>query len=626
MCGIVGITNFRRPLNLATSERMVRNMANAVKHRGPDDEAYYHSPDGRVLFGHRRLSIVGLDDRPTIMDIPKKSNPLYRVAIVFNGEIYNFPELKKYFRKKGYRSVSPSDFEVIVFAWQEWGKECVQHLTGEFAFVLYDEETRELFMARDRTGVKPLFYGMTKKGEFVFGSEPKALLQYPNISKKVDPRSLAAFVLGTFSSAAGTAERDRSFFENIRQLKAGYRATVDRRGVQLDQYWDLPFGKKKSSNSVDRIRERVTNSILARIPREVPTGVGLSGGLDSSIVAVVAKHFRATKRLLAACIRYQGDKNEDYRNAKFLAEKEHIALKSPVLSAKQLIRLIDDCVIAMDGPFDTIRRMGMFANYATLKKHGYKVALIGEGADEFNLGYYHTFPGLEIDAEQCNTPEKLKKNISKRAKFVQRFFTQKFLRIISFSRIINNAVQEDYKKCPSSDPLDRMQYFYAKRFLQFLEDSNDRAAMANHVEARLPFVDHEVIAACLSVPFHQNVSKKSEKLTLHKAFAGVLPKEIVLRKKSPLPAAENMELHRLIAKIFVHEVIQAPPTIWKILQKKALTKLSQEYTTAVQSQNAGHQLNSWHPINGDVSLRTAHVMCFLTILRWFALYLPKVAE
>ena len=374
MCGITGIINFkdrvRHPISIV-------NMQASLKHRGPDAHSDYFSEDGSVIFGHRRLSLVGLDNRATVMSIPKKNNPKLEVAIVFNGEIYNFKKLKKYFSAKGYASVSPSDFEVIIFAWEEWGVNCVDHLIGEFAFVLYDEETKQVFMARDRTGVKPLFYSITKQGEFIFGSEPKAVLSYPDVIKAPDCSSIAEFFLMTYTFAAGNQNEKSSYYKNIKQFPPAHKALLDKNRFHISRYYNLPFSSKLNrKGNITRIKKLLTKSVSDRIPEEVPISIGLSGGLDSSIICALMKRNKKSKKILASCIRYTGDSNEDYKHAKILAKKDKIRLVGPNISPKDMINKINACINATDGPVDSIRRMGMHANYETIKKYSYKTTLI----------------------------------------------------------------------------------------------------------------------------------------------------------------------------------------------------------------------------------------------------------
>jgi len=626
MCGITGIANFKDQVRHPMS---ILPMREALKHRGPDSKAAYISPNGKVVFGHRRLSLVGLDRKATIMSIPKRDSFKHEVAIVFNGEIYNFKELKKYFTKKGYVSVSPSDFEVIIFAWQEWGKKCVDHLIGEFIFVIYDEQTEELFIARDRTGVKPLFYAFTPQGEFVFGSEPKAVLKYPELPRKIDSSSVAEFLLMSHTFAAGSQNESASYYQGVKQIPPAHCAWVDNKGIHLQRYYQLPFTdhtEKNLKTNIKKVKQLLTKSVIERIPDEVPVSVGLSGGLDSSIVSAVAVRSDKGKGLLNVCVRYSGDRNNDYNHAKIIAEKDKMKLDGPIVSPEKMMEYVDVCIWSLDGPVDSIRRMGMHANYKFIKEKGYRATLIGEGADEMNLGYYHTFPGLKVDREYCKNAEALAGLFHARVDYVRQFFTKDFLRQIDYKRIVSNIIKENYLSCPSKNPVTRMQYFYAKRFLQYLEDGNDRASMTNSVEARLPFLDPELIKACVSVPMEQNIVNDGEKNILREAFKDVLPKEIYARKKSPFPANEDMRLHKLISSALDKEIKKANSNIWKILDEKFISNLSKSYSNKIKEleeihgeNNGGQFLTAWLPISGPVELRTNQLFSVLTLIKWLGL-------
>jgi len=356
----------------------------------------------------------------------------------------------------------------------------------------------------------------------------------------------------------------------------------------------------------------------------LPVAIALSGGLDSSIVASLSVKFKNRKDITAFCVQYSGDSNEDYQHAKIMAKYCGVKLMGPVITPQTMLEYINRCIVANDGPVDSIRRIGMLANYESMREAGFKVALIGEGSDEFNLGYYHKFPGLKLDKDICSSADSLKDAFMKRADYVKDFFTDEFLHQISFKQIINDIVKENYSNCPVEDPLSRMQYFYAKRFLQYLEDGNDRAAMANSIEARVPYVDPDLIKASLAVPIESNITEDNEKMALRKAFKGILPKEVVNRKKSAFPANEDLASHKLIAQEFRRTISRSNDGVWKIFNKAKFEKLSANFEKTVdslQSQNAGGaSLVSWLPLSESVSLRTNQIFSLLTLLRWIDLY------
>jgi len=620
MCGISGIISNTKEIKHPLS---ILGMGVILQHRGPDFLGHYISPEGDVIFSHRRLSLVGLDGRSTVITIPKKDNPHFQIAIVFNGEIYNFKELKKYFATKGYISVSPSDFEVIIFAYQEWGEKCVDHLIGEFAFVLFDEETGKKFMARDRTGVRPLFYSFVDD-EFLFASEPKAILKYPGVKNDIDNSSIAEFLLMSHSFAAGNQNERSSFFKDIKQFPPGYYAFLEDDKLIFTEFWDVPItAEKKAKGSEKDLEKTLTKSVEDRITDELPMAVALSGGLDSSIVASLAVKLKGAKEITGFCLQYSGDENEDYKHAKIVAEYLGIKLLGATVTPQMMIEYINRCIVANDGPVDSIRRIGMLANYEAMREAGFKVALIGEGSDEFNLGYYHKFPGLKLDKEICDSAESLKQAFLTRVNYVKEFFTDEFLAQISFDEIVDSIIATNYSKCSSNDPIDRMQYFYAKRFLQYLEDGNDRAAMTSSIEARVPFVDPDFIKAALSVPIEKNITEDNEKMALRKAFEDILPKEVAYRKKLAFPANEDLTSHKRIAQEFRRTISRSPEKVWEIFNKNRFEKLSDDFDhllSGLEKNGNGKSLVSWLPLSEPVSLRTNQVFSFLTLLRWLDLY------
>lgn len=619
MCGISGIISKIKEIKHPLS---ILGMGVVLQHRGPDFLGHYISPQGNVLFSHRRLSLVGLDNRSTVITIPKKDDPKFQIAIVFNGEIYNFKKLKEYFATKGYISVSPSDFEVIIFAYQEWGEKCVDHLIGEFAFVLFDEETGKTFMARDRTGVRPLFYSFIED-EFLFASEPKAILKYPGAKNEVDMISVAEYLLMTHSFAAGNQNETSSFFKDIKQFPPGNYAFLENGKLIFTEYWDIPIVIDKSDNLEPNLKDALTSAVKDRVPDELPLAIALSGGLDSSIIASLSTKFKDKKDITAFCIQYSGDSNEDYKHAEIMANYCGIKLVGPVITPQIMTEYINRCIVANDGPVDSIRRIGMFANYEAMRETGFKVALIGEGSDEFNLGYYHKFPGLKLDKEICSSADNLKKAFIGRADYVKEFFIDKFLAQVSFDTIIDSIIATNYSKCPSPDPVDRMQYFYARRFLQYLEDGNDRAAMANSVEARVPFVDPDFVKVALAVPMEKNITDDNEKMALRKAFLDILPDEIAYRKKSPFPANEDLASHKMIAQEFKRSISRSQEKVWDIFNKKRFEKLSNDFEILLESlekEGDGKSLVAWLPLSEEVSLRTNQIFSFLTLLRWVDLY------
>lgn len=624
MCGICGVIKSKSEVTDQDTDALEK-MKSALRDRGPDDHGTFVY--GRVALGTRRLSIVDLaGGKQPISD----GNP--PSAITYNGELFNYKGIRRDLARKGHIFKTFSDTEVVLRAYMEYGADCLNHFNGEFAFAIYNGPQDTLFLARDRTGIKPLFYAVCSHGDFIFASELKAILQYGCIPAQVDADTVGDFFLGNVTFAAGNAALDKSFFSGVQSVQPGHYVTHKLGKTKTTQYWDIPISDTaiKPFDYVPELRQVVTDAITIRLADEVKMGTALSGGLDSSIVAAITvKNY--LPQLTSSSVKYQAGagSNEDYEFASLLAKQYGINLITPNLSAEEMISLIDPMIRAMDEPHDSIRQLGMYANYRELHRAGCKVALSGEGADEFNLGYYHRFPGLKLDQEVCATAEKFKAMWRRRVPYIRQYFTDQFLAKFDFEIIIEKNVSQYYERCQSDNPIRRMQYFYAKKFLKFLEDANDRCSMANSVEGRFPYLDVNVIETALRIPLNEQVSDDSEKLVLRKAFKDVLPSSIAERKKAPFPASDEMRLHKLLAFEFEQNIASASLIAWQVLNKGFIEKLAKKYNQKLQELEQVHgpgkgaeQLNAWLPIHEEVSLRTSHIFALLTFLRWLHLNQP----
>ncbi|EKE14436.1 MAG: hypothetical protein ACD_12C00506G0002 [uncultured bacterium] len=624
MCAIAGIVNSKN--HISESQKLdLEKMNRSLRRRGPDAQGSFCI--GKAVLGNCRLSIVDLQtgDQPII-------NGDY--IITYNGELFNYKEIRKNLVKLGFIFKTKSDTEVVLKAYEAWGPKCLDRFDAEFAFAIWDGKNNQLFAARDRTGIKPFFYYLDENDNFVFASEPKAILQYSSYKKAIDLETVADFFLGNCTFAAGTPALNRSFFKNIFALEPGHYLIYEAGELQNVEYWDLPISdekieKKNSDTYIRNMRKIVEKSIVTRVPDEVKMGTALSGGLDSSIIAVIAKKYYQSQ-LTSSSVSFQSNYgNEDYKYAKLLAEKENINLVSPNLNAQGMVNLIDPMIHAMDEPHDSIRQLAMFANYRTLYENKCKVVLTGEGADEFNLGYWYKFPGLLRDKEYTKNADSFKTLWHKRLEYIRNYFAPEFLDDINFDKVINFNIDSYYSRCKSNDPVRKMQYFYGKKFLSFLEHANDRCSMYNSVEGRFPFLANNVINFCLVVPNEENLKNGNEKVVLREAFKDVLPKEIYERRKSPFPASEDMELHKLLSGEFKSNLNQAHDSLWNILNKQFMETLLGKFTSRINelenkygTGKGGEYLNAWLPISEDVQIRTSHIFAILTFMRWFKINFP----
>lgn len=624
MCAIAGIIN--TDSSIAEPQlRDLESMKEKMKHRGPDGEGSFVYKN--VALGHRRLSIVDVADG--VQPMIDRTTSLF--AITYNGELFNYPEIKEELESLGCIFRTRSDTEVVLKAYETWGEACLERFDAEFAFAIYDEAKQELFAARDRTGVKPFYYHLNDQGVFFFASEPKAITACSNVKKEMDLETVADFFLGNYIFAAGTPALDRSFFKGIYALPPGHYLKLCRGKLKKVQYWDLPISdtagiETSFESSRVALRSAVDRSVYARIPREVKMGTALSGGLDSSIISIqAAKLF--SEVLTSSCVSFiSGQSNEDYEHAKIVMHAANIDLRTPALTAESMMQLIDPMIQAMDEPHDSIRQLGMFANYQTLRDAGCKVVLTGEGADEFNFGYWYRFPGLKQDQICTNTAATFHQMWEKRWSYVKNHFTPYALENTDIKCVIDKNINEYYTKCPSHDPIKKMVYFYGKKFLSFLEHANDRCSMANSVESRFPFLAEEVIRVGLSIDKELHLKNGTEKAVLREAYKGILPQEIYSRRKAPFPASEEMRLHKLIADAFQTNIKEADSSIWKVLNRTRMDELVQEFRARIEDLEyeygpnyGGEHLTRWLPISEDVHIRTSHIFALLTFLRWYKL-------
>ena len=280
MCGIVGIVNLENSKQVRID--LIREMADTMKHRGPDDSGAY--VDDRIALGHRRLTIIDLTSlgRQPMFDITG------RVGITFNGEIYNYQELRLELEKKGYQFQSQTDTEVILNAYIEYGIKCLDKFNGMFAFAIYDKKNKTVTLVRDRIGIKPLFYSFYD-GKLIFASEIKAILKYPGFPSSVNINGLSSYLSYRYPIGEDT------LFNKIKSLNPGYYLEVDGQIVKKYQYWEIPINENNEDQGeefyINRLREIMASSVKYRMIADVPVGAYLSGGLDSSIIVALMSSF-----------------------------------------------------------------------------------------------------------------------------------------------------------------------------------------------------------------------------------------------------------------------------------------------------------------------------------------------
>ncbi|WP_166240407.1 asparagine synthase (glutamine-hydrolyzing) [Paenibacillus turpanensis] len=541
MCGITGWIDWNK--NLTQHPSVLENMTETLTPRGPDAKGTWMTD--HCALGHRRLSV---------MDPENGAQPMIRKAgdnqfvIAYNGELYNAPELKRELIGRGHSFRTTCDTEVLLAAFIEWGRDCVDKLNGIFAFAVWNDKEQTLFLCRDRVGVKPLFYSLNEKtGSFLFASEPKSILANPEVSAEVGAEGLAeVFAVGPARTPG------HGVYSELNELKPGHFAVYDRSGLRIGTYWKLEAAEHTDNveQTAERVRELLEDTVERQLASDVPVCTLLSGGLDSSALSSFAARFyerNGLGKLHTYSVDYvDNDKhfkssaftpNSDapwiQRMTEYLGSVHHsIQFDTPELfdTLKHVVRARD-----LPGMADIDASLLLFCREI---KKGATVAISGEAADEVFGGYpwFH-----REDALNANTfPWSLK--AAERIGFLN----PELVNAIKPQEYLNDryaqAIAEVPKLADEDDAtakMRRMSYLNITRFMPTLLDRKDRMSMAVGLEVRVPFCDHRLIEYVWNIPWEIKSSGDREKGILRKALRGVLPEDVITRKKSPYPKTHN---------------------------------------------------------------------------------------
>ncbi len=591
MCGICGKLNFDRQSSV--SPDLVRSMADTIVHRGPDDEGYYIS--GQIGLGFRRLSIIDLSTGHQPL-----SNEDGTVWIVFNGEIYNYVELRDFLRAKGHVFKTKTDTEVIVHLYEEFGEECVKRLRGMFAFAIWDARHETLFLARDRVGIKPLYYLHSPDG-LVFASEIKAILADPGIERELVPKMIDRFL--TFYYVPG----EETLLQNIYKLAPGSHMSVRNGKVTIKQYWDLQF----TSNSFDekeaetRLLTLLDECVRMHMISDVPVGFLLSGGVDSTAMRGMA--VGKTDHHLSSCtLGFSSPGLADERPYARLAAKrygsEHYEM---TISAQQFADFLPKFAWYMEEPVCEPQAVALF--YVTkLARDFVKVLISGEGGDEAFAGYpiyrnvlwlerlksvLHPFNGaLSSGLSRINSiwPSH---RLGKYAPLLDLPFDSYFYsRTSSPSRYFNShgselysegflqSVDRDFSRKAVSRYFDGRasqgfvnQMLYADTKTSLPDDlllKADKMTMANSVELRVPFLDHLFLEFAASLPEDFKVRGFTTKYIAKRALRERVPREILQRKKVGFPVPYDSWMRNEL-RDWVRDILLDSKTLSRGYFKKA---------------------------------------------------------
>ncbi len=558
MCGITGIYAF----NMVGRVSMI-NAANAtakLSSRGPDVQDIYN--DQTVALGHRRLSIID----PT----PEGNQPMWdlsgRYCIIFNGEIYNYKSLKQELTSEGVKFQSETDTEVLLNLYIKEGKDCLQKVNGFFAFAIYDFQDKSLFIARDRIGIKPLYY-LLDNDRLLFASEMKSILEY-GIDKELDYSALHTYLQLNYIPAPQT------IFKSVKKLLPGNYIHITNDGIAVDSYYDIPFNRENyTSNSYEtqkkQLESLLENSVQKRLVADVPLGSFLSGGLDSSVVAALAK--RHKNDLHTFSIGFKDEKffdETDYaRSVAKKIESEHTVFS---LTNADLYKHVNDILDYIDEPFADSSAIAVYILSQETRKHA-TVALSGDGADELFAGYnkHAAFQRIINGGGATKAAKALQPLWYLLPKSRSNTLTNKFRQLHRFAKGMRMNSQERYWiwagfasekqsfslfSAASKEQLDQDSYNSLKQqLLKHIPDKEnindllytdsklvlpndmltkvDRMSMANSLEVRVPFLDHEVVEYAFSLPANSKINGNIRKRILHDTFRNLLPEEIYNRPK-----------------------------------------------------------------------------------------------
>ncbi len=558
MCGIAGIFDLKGRRDLDGD--LLHRMNESQFHRGPDEGGVHLEPG--VALGHRRLSII---------DLSSGQQPMFsadgKLCVVYNGEIYNFMDLAEELKAKGYEFRTRCDTEVILYAWREWGEDCVQHFRGMFAFALYDRERESVFLARDRLGIKPLFYSILPDGQFVFGSELKVLKQHPALPRKVDPQAIEDYF------ALGYVPEPKTIYRDVCKLPPGHTLLLQRgKPVPASQaYWDLHF-QPQTGLDEGAIREQLIagmrEAVDIRLVAEVPLGAFLSGGVDSS--AVVAMMAQLQQDAVNTCaIGFDVKQFDETEYAQMVAERYHTNHFEQKVESEDF-GLLDTLAELYDEPYADSSAIPTY-RVCELAKKRVTVALSGDGGDEHFAGYRRYRWHMNEEQLRSRLPLGLRRPVFgalgrwyPKADWAPRVFRAKttfqalarnsveaYMHTVSLttaeqrSVLFSTALKRELQgyraietmhrhaaRAGTDDPLSLIQYIDTKTYLVGdILTKVDRASMAHALEVRVPLLDHKFLEWAATVPSKYKLKGQEGKYILKKSLEPYLPNDVLYRPK-----------------------------------------------------------------------------------------------
>lgn len=554
MCGIAGFICKDNDAPTGPRAAVLDRMCASIAYRGPDEQGTLVR--GRAALGMRRLSII---------DIQSGQQPIFNetgdLAIVFNGEIYNFRELRKGLCARGHIFKTNSDTETILHAFEEFGERCVQKLRGMFAFAIWDFRGESLFIARDRIGKKPLFYAQTDDGEFVFGSELKTLLVHGGVKREADLAALDAYL------SFGYVPEEFCILNGVKKLPPGHSLTYREGRVEVREYWDIeltPLDADMPEAEWCRfLRDKLREAVEVRLISEVPLGAFLSGGVDSSTIVGLMSQLSA-QPVKTFSIGFREDSFDELKYAR-IAAKHFNTEHHEFIVTPDLFDLVNEIVRHFDEPFADQSALPTYMLSKMAREH-VTVVLSGDGGDELFAGYSRYVTDRKRSG-YGRIPKTVRRKVLERAgamlphaapgkNYLHNISLDPLDRYIDSISAFNrprkgylyspglaaslngsgSAAERLFKqfgeKLPASDPLARLLYLDSKTYLPGdILTKVDRMTMANSIEARVPLLDHELIELVAAMPSGLKMKGTETKYILKKAMEGIVPNEILYREK-----------------------------------------------------------------------------------------------
>ncbi|ENH96155.1 asparagine synthetase [Gracilibacillus halophilus YIM-C55.5] len=579
MCGITGWIDFTR--NISQERASIEKMTAAIKHRGPDEEN--HWLDRHIGFGHQRLIVVDPDGG-------KQPMKQQEYVMVYNGELYNTEDVRKELMKAGWQFDSHSDTEVLLKSYIEWGEAHVEKLNGIFAYAIWDPKREQLFLARDRLGVKPLFFAQHQKG-LLFASELKAILAHDEIKPSVSEEGLSEiFALGP-SRTPG-----HGVFDGLEELRAAHIGIFDRNGWKTVRYWNVQSKPHTESleETAQTIRTLLTDAVERQLVSDVPLGTFLSGGVDSSaITAIASNQLQKQKRvpLQTFSIDYV-DNDQYFQKSSFQPNQDRPFIQKMVetldtshhtfeIDHETLVDLLKDAVTYRDlpGMADVDASLLWFCQQT--KQH-VTVALSGECADEIFGGYPWFY--REDDLNREGFPW-IRSSEVRQHLLNQRLQEKLNLKKYALTRFHETTQETPLLESESEEEAKRRQMFYVNMhwFMATLLDRKDRMSMGAGFEARVPFSDHQLVEYIWNVPWEMKTVGGREKGILRKALEGILPDDILYRKKSPYPKTHHPAYTKAVVN-WMEEIIQDPDArLFDVLDRKSVRQLVDGKASNIQA-------------------------------------------